>query len=165
MSFTKSEPETSFAYTQPTLVVPITFWDITSRNYLIRCKIIWDMNKTPSLFAISHHIKCRLLALYILMMVAISIYTFATITKIDESLTGENLDFCGQPLIANCSPNSRNGNPGLGVTKQKSILNSMLVNKDFLTWLLIGWRLCCQPIRYQVWKSLLTNMDFNREIS
>ena len=51
--------------------------------------------------------------------------------------------------------------PGLGVTKQKSMLNSMLVNKDFLTWLLIGWQLCCQPIRCQVWKSLLTNMDFN----
>ena len=27
----------------------------------------------------------------------------------------------------------------------------MLVNKDFLTWLLIGWRLCWQPIRCQVW--------------
>ena len=24
---------------------------------------------------------------------------------------------------------------------------------------------CCQPIRWQVWKSLLTNMDFNIEIS
>ena len=34
----------------------------------------------------------------------------------------------------------------------------MLVNKDFLTWLLIGWQLCCQPIRCQVWKSLLTNI-------
>ena len=55
--------------------------------------------------------------------------------------------------------------PGLQVTKQKSMLNSMLVNKDFLTWLLIGWRLCCQPIRCQVWKSLLTIMDFNMEIS
>ena len=54
---------------------------------------------------------------------------------------------------------------GLGVTKQKSMLNSMLVDKDFLTWLLIGWRLCCQPIRCQVWKFLLTNMDFNMEIS
>ena len=62
--------------------------------------------------------------------------------------------------------NNKHGNyksPGLGVTKQKSMLNSMLVNKDFLTWLLIGWRLCCQPIRCQVWKSLLTNMDFNME--
>ena len=41
----------------------------------------------------------------------------------------------------------------------KFMLNSMLVNKDFLTWHLIGWRQCCQPIRCQVWKSLLTNMD------
>ena len=55
--------------------------------------------------------------------------------------------------------------PGLGVTKQKSMLNSMLVNKDFLTWLLIGWQLCCQPTRCQVWKSLLTNLDFNMEIA
>ena len=47
----------------------------------------------------------------------------------------------------------------------KSLFNSMLVNKDFLTWLLIGWRLCCQPIRCQVWKPLLTNMDFNMEMS
>ena len=29
----------------------------------------------------------------------------------------------------------------------------MLLNKDFLTWLLIFWWLCCQPIRCQVWKS------------
>ena len=40
----------------------------------------------------------------------------------------------------------------------------MLVNKDFLTWLLIGWRLCYQPIRCQFWKSLLTNMDFIMEM-
>ena len=45
------------------------------------------------------------------------------------------------------------------------MLNSMLFNKDFLTLLLIGWRLCCQPIRCHVWKLLLTNMDFNMEIS
>ena len=37
-------------------------------------------------------------------------------------------------------------------------------NKDFLTWLLICWRLCCQPIRCRVGKSL-TNMDFNMEVS
>ena len=43
----------------------------------------------------------------------------------------------------------------------KSMLNSMLVHKDFQTWLLIGWRLCCQTIR----KSLETIMDFNMEIS
>ena len=36
-------------------------------------------------------------------------------------------------------------------------------NKDFSTWLLIGRRLSCQPIRCQVWKSLLTNMEFNME--
>ena len=47
----------------------------------------------------------------------------------------------------------------------KLMLNSMLINKDFLTWLLIGWQLGCRPIRCQVWKSLLTNMDFNMEIS
>ena len=43
-------------------------------------------------------------------------------------------------------------------------VKSMLVNKDFQTWLLIGWQLCCQPIRCQAWKSALTNMDFNMEI-
>ena len=43
----------------------------------------------------------------------------------------------------------------------KSMLKSMLVNKDFLTWLLIGWRFCSQPIRCQFWKFLLTNIDFN----
>ena len=36
---------------------------------------------------------------------------------------------------------------------------------DFLTWLLIGWQLCCQPIRGYVWKFRLTSMDFNVEIS
>ena len=38
------------------------------------------------------------------------------------------------------------------------------VNKDFLTWHLIGWWLCCQPIRSHVWKFLLINMDFEIEI-
>ena len=36
-------------------------------------------------------------------------------------------------------------------------LKSMSVIKDFLTWLLFGWQLSCQPIRCQVWKSLLTH--------
>ena len=40
-----------------------------------------------------------------------------------------------------------------------SMLNFMLIIKDFLTWPLIGWQLCCQPIRCQLWKSLLTKMD------
>ena len=42
----------------------------------------------------------------------------------------------------------------------KSILIFMLFNKDFQSWLLIDWRLCRQPMRSQVWKYLLTNMDF-----
>ena len=40
------------------------------------------------------------------------------------------------------------------------MLKSMLVNKNFQTWLLIGWQLCCQPIQSQVWKSVLNNMEF-----
>ena len=47
----------------------------------------------------------------------------------------------------------------------KSMLNYVLVTKDFLTWLLVGWRLGSQPIRCQVWKYLLTNMDFNMVFS
>ena len=39
---------------------------------------------------------------------------------------------------------------------EKSMLKSMLVNDDLLTWLLIGGQLCCQAIRSQVWKFLLT---------
>ena len=41
----------------------------------------------------------------------------------------------------------------------------MLVNKDFQTlasdWLAAG----CQPIKWEVWKSLLTNTDFKSETS
>ena len=33
------------------------------------------------------------------------------------------------------------------------MLKPMLVKKNFLTWLLIGWWLCHQPIQCQVWKS------------
>ena len=44
-------------------------------------------------------------------------------------------------------------------------VKSEFVNKNLLTWLLIGWLLWYQPIRCQVWKYLLTNMDFNMEIS
>ena len=36
-----------------------------------------------------------------------------------------------------------------------------MVNEDFLAWLLIGWWLCCHPIKCQVWKSVLADMDFN----
>ena len=41
----------------------------------------------------------------------------------------------------------------------KSVLKSILINKDYVPWLLFVWRLCCQPIRGRVWKSLLTNLD------
>ena len=51
----------------------------------------------------------------------------------------------------------------LGYHTSQLHLNSMLVNMDFLTWLLIGWRLCCQPIRCPVLKSLLTNMGLIRK--
>ena len=47
------------------------------------------------------------------------------------------------------------------ITKNKSMLIFKLVDIGFLIWLLIGWRLCCQPIRSQVWKCLLANTDFD----
>ena len=47
---------------------------------------------------------------------------------------------------------------------EKSMLKSMLANKDFLTWLLIGWHLSSQSVKWQVWKSLATNLDFNMGI-
>ena len=46
------------------------------------------------------------------------------------------------------------------ITKFKSTLKSVLIDQDFLTRLLIGLWQCCQPIRCQVWESLLTNTDF-----
>ena len=55
--------------------------------------------------------------------------------------------------------------------KLKSMLNSMLVNKDFLTWLLTGWQLCCcstdvNQSDARFWKSMLTiNMNFKIEVS
>ena len=45
----------------------------------------------------------------------------------------------------------------------KSKINSMSVDRKFQRWLLISWRLCCQPIRSQVWKVLLINTGFNME--
>ena len=39
------------------------------------------------------------------------------------------------------------------------MLNSMFDNKDFLTWLMIGWRLCCEAIGCQFGKSLLHYSD------
>ena len=44
--------------------------------------------------------------------------------------------------------------------QENSMIKSMLVNKDFLTWHLISWLQSCQPIRSHDRKSLLTNMDF-----
>ena len=48
---------------------------------------------------------------------------------------------------------------------KKSMLKSIFINNDFLTWLRISYRLCCQLIRNQVWKFLLNDMDFNIDIS
>ena len=47
----------------------------------------------------------------------------------------------------------------------KSMVKSMLTDKDFLTSLLTGWQLCSQTIRSQAWKFLLPNMNFNLDIS
>ena len=41
----------------------------------------------------------------------------------------------------------------------------MFVNKYILVWLLICWWQCWQPIRNQVWKFIITSMDFNMDIS
>ena len=41
---------------------------------------------------------------------------------------------------------------------KKSMWKNMLVKKDFLAWFLVGWGLCYQPVKIQVWNSLLTNM-------
>ena len=46
----------------------------------------------------------------------------------------------------------------------KPILWAMSPNKYYLTRRLFGWRLCFQPIRYQVWKSLLINRNFYMNI-
>ena len=54
------------------------------------------------------------------------------------------------------------------ISKKNSCFGYILVNKDFLTWLLIGWQQSCQPIKSQVLKFLLmfyrNYMDFNMEI-
>ena len=41
--------------------------------------------------------------------------------------------------------------------------NSMLVAKNFQTWLLIGWQHSCQPIRSHVRRSFLTNIDIGTD--
>ena len=46
-----------------------------------------------------------------------------------------------------------------------SMLKSMVVNKDFQTWHLIGWQHSHQPIRSHVRKSLLTSMEFNMDFT
>ena len=43
------------------------------------------------------------------------------------------------------------------------MLKSMLINKNFQTWLLIGWQHSRQPIRSHVRKFVLNNMDFNMD--
>ena len=50
------------------------------------------------------------------------------------------------------------------ITKSKSMLKSILLYIDILTWLLMEYRLCCQTFRSQVWIPLLTNMDFSTGI-
>ena len=52
------------------------------------------------------------------------------------------------------------GTRGLN-SQAKSTIRSMLANKNFILWLPIGWRLCCQPIMCQDWKSLLISPYFS----
>ena len=46
-----------------------------------------------------------------------------------------------------------------GLTKLWLTSFSELLNRYFLTWLLIGCQLCCQPIWSQVWNFLLNNIN------
>ena len=55
--------------------------------------------------------------------------------------------------------------PGLLRSFHVKILVTLLVNKDFQTWHLIGWQQSCQPIRCHVRKSLLINMEFNMDFT
>ena len=45
-----------------------------------------------------------------------------------------------------------------------SVLKFMLIDKGYITRLLIGWWLCSQPIICQFGKYLLTNIDLDMEI-
>ena len=45
------------------------------------------------------------------------------------------------------------------------MLWAISINNGFLTWPLIGLRLCCWPIRSQIWNFMLINIGFNMEIS
>ena len=40
----------------------------------------------------------------------------------------------------------------------------LAADKDFLTWLMIGWQLCCQPIRSYVRNLLLSNCKFSWQL-
>ena len=63
-----------------------------------------------------------------------------------------------------CQGRGRRATWGLGYY-EISMIKSMLANKDFQTWHLIGWQYKRQPIRRHVKKSLLTNMDFNMDFT
>ena len=55
---------------------------------------------------------------------------------------------------------------GISWTMPLMIINSSQPGgTHFLTWLLIGWWLCHQPIRSQVWKCLSTSSDLDMEHS
>ena len=44
--------------------------------------------------------------------------------------------------------------------QENPLSTSILVYKNFETWLVIGWQVCCQPVRNsQVWKFLFNNLD------
>ena len=45
----------------------------------------------------------------------------------------------------------------------ESLFKSLWMDSQILTWLLIGWRLCRQPIRSHVRKLLIVKGDFNRK--
>ena len=51
------------------------------------------------------------------------------------------------------------------VYKQISMLKFTSINTDFQTWFPIGWQQSHQPIGSHVRKSVLTSMDFNRDIN
>ena len=75
---------------------------------------------------------------------------FGTVRRLPSSQAGVNQFYHKLPHL-----------PTRGIDYEvKCMLKCMLVYKDFLTWLLIGCGLCCQPIKCEFWKSFWTKLDF-----
>ena len=136
--------------------------DIANELELTSCtkpKInMWALKPAPY-----HHMLCTHYHQFIWFFVTTYNMTPGCLIWTSVSCKQDTQNKENRPIIANGAILQNSGQKQICLGYYEiSMLKSMLVDKDFQTWHLIGWQHSWQPIRSHVRKPLLTNMDFTK---